>query len=249
MIRPEELPSIRHLPLFCNMSSENFEKLMQGAYAQSYPAGTLLVEQGAPADFLFIVLEGSVEMFAHWDKRESTMAVIGPVGSFILAACIKDAPYLMSARTLQPSRLVLLPAPDLRAVFRHDAEFAVSVIDELAGAFRSVMRHAKSLKLRDARQRIAAYLLEQSRHADSSDDFTLQVEKRLIASYLGMTPENLSRGLRLLVDEGVRLKGMRVTIEDRAKLIAFVQPNILLDGPDPQSAFAGIDLPPPVARG
>ena len=243
-MRIDELPSIRHLPLFCNMATENFEALMRGAYSQSFPAGMQLVEQGAPADFLFIVVEGAVEMYAGWGKRESTMGVIRPVGCFILAACIKDAPYLMSARTLQPSKIVMLPAPDLRAVFRRDTEFAVSVINELAGAFRTVIRHAKGLKLRDARQRIAAYLLEQSRYADNANSFVLQVEKRLIASYLGMTPENLSRGLRQLETEGVRVKGMEVTVTDRDRLTEFAAPNVLLDGPDPEGSD-GICLPPP----
>lgn len=247
-MRPDELPEVRHLPLFCNMTAAHFETLMRGAYSQTFPAGLRLVEQGDPADFLFIVLEGAVEMYAHWGRRECTMGVIRPVGTFILAACIKDAPYLMSARTLQPSRLVLLPAPDLRAVFRRDPEFAVSVIDELANSFRTVVRHAKALKLRDARERIAAYLLDQSRLTDNANSFVLQVEKRLVASYLGMTPENLSRGLRALEAEGVLVKGMHVTITDRDRLTRLAAPDLLIDGPDAPQGGAGVCLPPPVTR-
>jgi CRP/FNR family transcriptional regulator, transcriptional activator FtrB len=66
------------------------------------------------------------------------------------------------ARTLERSRIVLVPSSDLRAIFRRDSEFAVSVIQELAGCYRSVVRHAKGLKLRTSRERIAAYLLRQS---------------------------------------------------------------------------------------
>jgi CRP/FNR family transcriptional activator FtrB len=242
---PEDAPFIRRLPLFRNMTTANFTTLTEFASMQRVPTGHLLVEQGAAADHLFIVVEGAVELFATWGGRDCTMGVVRPVGTFILAACIKDAPYLMSARTLAPARVVLLPAPDLRAVFRRDPDFAMSVIDELAGDFRRVVRHAKGLKLRDTQHRIAAYLLEQSQAAGGALTYMLQVEKRHVASYLGMTPENLSRGLRLLEPQGVSVSGLQVTIHDLARLVAFVEPDVLMDGPDMPGGGAGVGLPAP----
>ena len=94
-MRPHDLAEVRRLPLFCDMMAANFDQLMQGAYAQTFPEGLELIRQGDPADFLHVVLEGSVELYASWEGRLCTMAVVKPVGTFILAACIKDAPYLM----------------------------------------------------------------------------------------------------------------------------------------------------------
>lgn len=242
-MRQHELPEIRHLPLFRDMTANSFEALMQGAYAQTFPAGLEMIRQGDPADFLHVVMEGAVELFAQWGGRETTMAVVRPVGTFILAACIRDAPYLMSARTLDRSRIILVPSSDLRAIFRRDPEFAVSVIGELAACYRSVVRHAKGLKLRTSRERIASYLLRQSTLAGRVASFILPVEKRLLASYMGMTPENLSRTLKSLEGDGVKIDGMRVIITDRAKLTALAQPNLLIDGPDPDGEHAGVSLP------
>lgn len=244
-MRPEDLAEIRQLPLFRNMLQANFAALMQAAYAQRFPAGLTLIHQGARADFLHVVVEGSVELFADWRGRSTTMAVIQPVGTFILAACIRDLPYLMSARTLEPARLLLVPASDLRSIFRGDPEFAVSIVGELAGAFRSMARHAKNLKLRTSRERIACYLLKQSQLAGGADRFVLQVEKRLVASYLGMTPENLSRALKALEVEGVSVKGQTVTITNRGRLMAACPPDVLIDGPDPDRISGGVSLPGP----
>lgn len=242
-MRPRELPEIRHLPLFRDMPQTGFEALMQGAYAQTFPAGLDLMRQGDPADFLHVVMEGQVELYARWAGRECTMAVVRPVGTFILAACIRDAPYLMSARTLERARIILIPASDLRAIFRRDPEFAVSVINELAGCYRLVVRLAKGLKLNSSRERIASYLLRQSAMAGNVPSFTLPVEKRPLASYLGMSPENLSRALKSLEADGVKVDGSRVIITDRAKLAALARPDRLIDGPDPDGVSAGVTLP------
>jgi CRP/FNR family transcriptional activator FtrB len=248
-MRPQDSPEIRHLPLFRDMLQANYEALMHSARTDRFAAGRELIRQGDPADFLHVVIEGAVELYARWEQRETTMAVVRPVGSFILAACIRDAPYLMSARILEPARIVRVPASDLRAVFRRDPEFAVSVIHELAGAYRAVVRHAKGLKLRTSRERIASYLLRQSRQAGDAESYVLPVEKRLLASYLGMTPENLSRALKSLEAEGVKLDGSRVTITDRARLSALAKPDWLIDGPDPDGASAGASLPPVASAG
>jgi CRP/FNR family transcriptional activator FtrB len=242
-MRAEDLPDVRRLPLFRDMLQGNFEALMQGSYAHTFPAGLELIRQGDPADFLHVVVEGSVELYSRWSDRVSTMAVVRPVGTFILAACIKDAPYLMSARTLERSRVILVPASDLRATFRRDPGFAVSVIEELAGCYRAVVRHAKGLKLRTSRERVAAWLLKQAIGAGNASSFVLPVEKRLLASFLGMTPENLSRTLKTLEVDGVKVEGTRVILTDRRKLEAVVQPDILMDGPDPETYSSGVTLP------
>lgn len=231
-MRATDLPEIRHLPLFSDMLQANFEQLMQAAYAQSFPAGVELIRQGDPADFLHVVVEGRVELFAEWGGQTCTMAIVQPVGTFILAACIRDAPYLMSARTLQKSRIILIPASDLRAVFRRDPEFAVSTINELAGCYRAVVRHAKGLKLRTARERVAAYLVRQAQRAGGAGSFTLPLEKRVIASYLGMTPESFSRTLKQLESVGIAVRGATVSVTALDRLIAIARPDPLLDGPD-----------------
>lgn len=242
-MRPDTDPQIRHLHLFRDMAQANFAELMSASYVQAFPPGLEMIRQGDPADFLHIVVEGSVELVGQWAGRECTMAVARPVSTFILAACIRDAPYLMTARTLERTRIVLVPASDLRAMFRRDTEFAVAVINELASCYRSVVRNAKSMKLRNSRERVASYLLRQSMLAGGAPTYTLPVEKRLLASYLGMTPENLSRTLRTLETDGVKIDGARVIITDRARLTALAKPDKLIDGPDTYAEECGSGLP------
>lgn len=79
----------------------------------------------------------------------------------------------MSARTMTVSRIVMVPAEDVREVMMQDPAFARNVIEELAACYRGLVRHTKNLKLRNTRERIAAYLLRQSRVLGNVAGFTL----------------------------------------------------------------------------
>lgn len=224
-----DFPDIRGLHLFADMSDENFLALMRGSYVQNFPPQIELIEEGDPSDFLHIVLSGSVELFSSWNNRETSMATVRPVSTFILAATIKDAPYLMSARTLEKSRVALIPSQDVRGVFDIDAKFARNVVTELAQCYRSVVKNTKDLKLRTSLERLANYLLRQQKRAGGTPDFELPIEKRRVASMLGMTPENLSRAFKSLQSYGVSVDGNHVTISDQKDLEKFAKPSPLID--------------------
>lgn len=228
-MRPDDIPAIRDLDLFASMAEDRFRALVQAAYLQSFPARVDLITEGDPGDFLHIVLSGAVDLYAGWNGRETSMATVRPISTFILAATIRDAPYLMSARTLEKSRIILIPSEDVRAAFDADGEFARAVVRELAQCYRSVVKAQKDLKLRSSLERLANFLLRQQRRAGGVPGFELPFDKRRLASFLGMTPENLSRAFKSLQNYGVAVDGARVTINDRADLESLAKPTPLID--------------------
>ena len=224
-----DYPDIRSLPIFKDIADEHFEALSRGAYVQNFPPQVELITEGEPSDFLHIVLTGSVDLFSSWNGRETSMATVWPISTFILAASIRDAPYLMSARTLEKSRIAMIPSQDVRAVFDADNTFARAIVAELAQCYRSVIKAQKDLKLRTSLERLANYLLRQRRYAGGAESFSLEFEKRRLASVLGMTPENLSRAFKGLKPYGVVVEGTKIVIADQTDLETFAKPNPLID--------------------
>lgn len=220
---------IRELDLFAEMEDVHFQALMRGSYVQNFPPQIELISEGEPSDFLHVIVTGSVELFSTWNRRETSMATVRPVSTFILAATIKDARYLMSARTLEKSRIVLLPSQDVRDIFAVDHNFARAIVTELAQCYRTVVKSTKDLKLRTSLERLANYLLRQQKRAGGASSFDLATEKRRLASFLGMTPENLSRAIKGLKPYGVMVDGSRVTITDQADIERFAKPSPLID--------------------
>lgn len=228
-MRSSDLPEVRALQLFQSMSAENFESLMQAAYLQTFPPHLELITQGDAADFLYVVLEGSVEMFATANGRQATMDLMRPVETFILAAVLKDAVYLMSARTCERCKLLLVPAADVREAFERDEAFARAIVVELAGRFRAMVKEHKNLKLRTAVERLANRLLRYRLAQGEKGSVELPHDKRTLASLLGMTPENLSRAFNTLKPYGVEVTGMRIDLRDVAALERLARPDPLID--------------------
>jgi CRP/FNR family transcriptional activator FtrB len=229
-MRPQESSFVRHLPLFREMSEDNFATLMNVAFLQRFPAHLTLITEGALPDFLHIVVDGTAELFAQHDGQETTLDIVRPVASFILAAVIRDEVYLKSARTLAPSQILMVPAQTVRDVFGRDAAFARAVVNELAECYRGVVRALKNEKLRTGTERLANWILREDVRQGQTRMIALTMDKRTLASRLGMTPENLSRNLGQLTAHGVRTSGRGIVIEDISALNKFAKPNALIDG-------------------
>ncbi|MCK0142278.1 helix-turn-helix domain-containing protein [Aliiroseovarius sp. F20344] len=222
-------PDIRKLDLFSEMEEDNFISLMHASYLQTFPPQIELILEGEPSDFLHVVIDGSVELFARWNGRETSITIIRPISTFILAATLRNAPNLMSARTLEKSRVVLIPSANVRRVFDADNKFARAIVTELATGYRASIKKTKDLKLRTSLERLANYLLRQQTREGGHPVFELQTEKRRLASYLSMTPENLSRAFKALQPYGVTVDGCRITISNQSDLEKFARPSPLID--------------------
>ena len=229
-MRKSDRKLIRDLPLFYGMSEKNFEDLLSAAFLQRFPERVSLITEGDLPDFLHVVVEGSVEMFAAHGGHETTLDIMRPVTTFILAAVIRDEVYLKSARTLTAAQILMIPAQTVRDIFGRDAAFARAIVSELAERYRSLVRALKNEKLRTSAERLANWILEADAKQGHRHNIVLSFDKRTLASRLGMRPEILSRNLAMLSKYGVKSSGRDIIVEDLPALRQFAKPNALIDG-------------------
>lgn len=228
-MRGIDVPKVRELSLFSGMSDEHFDEMLQMAYLQRFPPQVQLITEGDPADFLHIIVDGTVELFGTSNGRETTMAVLRPISTFILAAVLKDAVYLMSARTLDRAQVLMIPAENIRAAMDKDTAFARAMVLELASGYRSLVKALKEQKLRTAIERLANYLLRAHEQNGQNGIVELTEDKRTLAALLGMTPENLSRSFASLKDYGVEVNGSRIRLTNIEDLTTLAKPTPLID--------------------
>jgi CRP/FNR family transcriptional activator FtrB len=211
------------------MTDAHFDDLVRAAFLQRFPAHVVLIKEGELPDFLHVVVEGAVELFASRGAHETTIDILYPVTTFILAAVIQDQVYLKSARTLTSARILMVPAEAVRDVFDQDAVFARAIVGELAKRYRDVVRELKNQKLRTGIERLASWILAADRAGGGTGTVPFTYDKRTIASLLGMTPENLSRNLATLAADCICSEAREIRITDREKLQRISMPDPLID--------------------
>ena len=240
-MRVSDLERVKSLPLFQEAAPETFRVATAGAHVQRFPAHTTLLLEGDPVDFLYVLLDGQVELHGTWNDRETVLAILRPVSTFILAAVVLDADALMSARTLERCELLMIPGDAIRTAMRLDVRFAQAVCRDLAGGYRGLVRTIKNHRLRGGDERLANYLLALRASDNAGATVRLHFEKRILASLLGMTPENLSRAFAALNEHGVTVEGSLVRIAKPAALEALAKPDPLIDNHAPRGGDILID--------
>lgn len=223
-MRAEEIAEMQRLPLFEGVAPAHANAMLKASFLQRFPARVELVREGEPADFLHVIVDGQVEVYSAYRDRETTVAVIGPGHSFILAAVILDRIYLKSARALSSTRILMIPAESVRRYFGEDAAFARALAVELALAYRSVVKELKNQKLRSSLERLGNWLLVQNQQSGSNNEFVLPFDKKVLASRLGMAPEVLSRCFAALSPYNVIVKGASIRIGDVPVLEMLARP-------------------------
>jgi CRP/FNR family transcriptional activator FtrB len=228
-MRDADAEIVRALPLFRGMQQAHFQTLIGAGYLQRFPQRVVLLHEGQRPDFLHVLVEGAVEFFSASRGRETTLSFLMPPGAFILAAVVLDQLYLKSARTMEGSMVVLIPAEGVRDVFNKDPAFARAVVAELALRYRGLVKDLKNQRLRSGLERLANWILAHNEKVGRPGSFRLTIEKKALANLLGMRPENLSRSFAELADLGVRVDGAKVTIVDIEALTEFARPDPLID--------------------
>jgi len=231
-MRLDDVTVIREISLFSTMSDEHFCTLTQRSYLQHFPDQVQLTTEGDPADFLYIVLEGTIELFSKSNDREATLFVAKPISAFNLSAVIRKDVYLMSSRTLGETLILMVPAENVRKVMNLDFEFAHAMVMELAKRYRVTIQTYKEQRLRNGVERLANYLLRANDQATKRGQFELPEDKRTLAALLGMTPESLSRAFGTLKKYGVKVQGRKISLTSPSKLNKLAKPNPLMDSRD-----------------
>lgn len=204
---------VRAVPLLADLPSGTVERLMAHSITHTLSPGTRLFEQGEPAAHLHIVLFGRVGLTGLGEDRGEAIVEFFSGGDVVIApAVILEMPYLLSGRVIEDSRILMIPADDIRHLLATDHAFSRALTVELARHWRLLVRQLKDLKLRPAGERLASYLLTLSGQREGWH--SLHEDRRLLAQRLSMTPESLSRAFRDLRGRGVVADGRRIQLTD-----------------------------------
>ncbi len=199
-------PLLRKTYLDRLLSAGQIRELERFCEVLTCKAGVTLFRQGEPADTLFIVVEGSVELRAKPPGRRvyRTVEVVTAPCTVGDEALFLDGTYLTGARTLEPVRTLMLSRPSFDRLARTDAEIAAAVLRSSGACLIQTIRRSAILTQAPADIGLRLLLQELASQQGTADGrpAALRITHAQLAGVLHLSRETVSRMLQLLADEG-----------------------------------------------
>ncbi|MBB5695279.1 helix-turn-helix domain-containing protein [Muricoccus pecuniae] len=232
---PEDRPAtprdaLAATPWLRSVSQNVLDDLAGHAVLHRLPGGSIVFEQSETPAFAQFLIGGSVELLGVRGRDESFVELIRPVDLLLPAAVLNCQPYLLRARVLGEASLLMVQAESFRQAVTSDHAFCLAVLGCQAAQFRRRVKQVKNLGLRSAEERVGCYLVRLTGSVPPGTPVHLPMEKRLIASELGMTRETFSRSLGAMARHGIRVEGDLVTLDDAASARTRFALDPLIDG-------------------
>jgi CRP/FNR family transcriptional activator FtrB len=216
--KPEIDGHVLHsIPLFAGLSEDHFTRFVAAASVREIPPRTMLFAEGDQVTDLYALLRGVVELFSEREDRRFTAAVVHAAHPLAVSTIFADR-YPLSARVLEHSELIVAPAKLVIELLRLDPGLASALATEMAFESAQIIRDFKSHRLLTTSERLAGWILRYIGRSGGTGEITIPFDKRVLASYLGMAPEQLSRHFASMESAGVTVQGRCITVTDREAL-------------------------------
>lgn len=207
----------RHDALSTDSLSQSMH--LMGA-TMTYPRDSEIFGENEPADYLYKVLSGTVRTYKILsDGRRQ-------VGGFYLPGDIFGIEFAdehtLSAEAISDAKVLVVKRSALSALAGRDPSMAHQLF-ALTGRELHRVQDRVLLLIKNARERVATFLLEMAERASEHNTIELPMSRQDIADYLGLTIETVSRTLTSLETASaieVLPSSRRIVLRNRAALAA-----------------------------
>ncbi len=198
---PHVPDSLRTIPLFQRVSEEDLESIADLLIERRYPTNSMVVEEGLPGNYMYILRSGRVKVTKGSDDgREKIMDFFEAGAFFGEMALLDEAPRSASVRTLEPVTLLALSRRDFLKLLRRSPDLALSLIQELTRRLRDTDEQAASVSFQRVKDRAKGLFARIARPESAFEGrcVTPKLTHQQIADMIGTSRETVTRAVKEL---------------------------------------------------
>ncbi len=216
-----ELLALRDISLFAAVGQDCFEKLIGSTRLETLRPGDTLFRQGDPVHSVFIVVEGWVKLVRLTPGGEEIVIRLFNRGhSFAETLALSPRPHSTSAEAATRCVVARIPATVASRIAHECPDLAFAIVQAGDMSIYALMDEIESLKAQSADERVARFILSLCSHRDGPCTVHLPFGKRLIADYLGVKQETLSRCFAKLRGIGIDIGRNEIHVTNVPRLEA-----------------------------
>lgn len=210
---------VRLVPIFEGLSEADQHRIAETAVTRHFQPGEQVYGAGDRTG-LHIVHRGQVKAYRLTEGGSEQLVRLLFPGDFLgESALLADTASDHFAVATRPSEVCSVPRAGMRRLLVERPTVALQMLQTVSQRLGTVEEMLAAVTGQSVGERLAQQLLHLAEEAGSAR-FRLPTSKRDLASYLGTTPETLSRRLGTLQRAGVIRLGPQRTVEvvDRRRL-------------------------------
>lgn len=221
------LTGLLKTPLFRSLTEGELEKLFAELRIEEthFRKGDILAMQDEPVNRLIILLTGSVkaEMNDPSGRFAKVEDIEAPSPLAILFLFGRNNRFPVQATAREDGTAIIIPKQSVLRMLSMNETLLKNYLDISADFATRLSRKLNLVSFRTIRQKLAVYLLEQSKK-QNSDTVALDSPKSALAEYFGVARPSLEREIGRMRDEGLILPlKKQITILDRPSMAKTVK--------------------------
>lgn len=196
-----ELWRLNGLDWLSELSKPDTECLLRVSTWQECARGETVFEPASSPRCVYLLHAGLVRIYRlSAQGAEATLGYVPPGEVFGELQAFSDRPRESFAQTIRPSRVLQMPAPELRRLMDRYPRIAIRIAEQMGRRFKRVESRVESLSLRSLHARICVILLELAEDFGRERDGTLSIDlplsQRDLSTLVGASRQSVNECLR-----------------------------------------------------
>jgi CRP-like cAMP-binding protein len=219
----KQLTLLRSISLFEGLTPEQLARVASLVEVRSYPARSVVVSQGEPANALFAIMRGRLKVAASApDGRDTVLGIMGEGEVFGEVALLDGGTRSATCTAIEPCELLAIDRHQFLELLEQSPGIAVKLLQVLSGRLRRLSQRSEDAAFLDVPSRLARSLLdlatrfgERPRGTTSGILIALKLSQQELGDLVGATRESVNKHLKEWARQGLlEIDSGRMTISD-----------------------------------
>ncbi|MBR3568030.1 MAG: Crp/Fnr family transcriptional regulator [Salinivirgaceae bacterium] len=195
------------------LTAEQMDTVQANSVALNYNKAEMICKQGAFASNVYFVEKGLMKAYKEYKNGNLIMRFVKPGEIVGLSSLYNKGVYLYSVASVGASGVMSVTADVVKQLIRANSDFAEMVIGKLNQVTVDEHERVISLTQKQLNGRIADAVLHFANNVYNADEFNLQLTRRDVADFCGMSTESAIRILKELHnDKIIKIDGKNLKI-------------------------------------
>lgn len=191
------------VPIFNHLENEQMAEITEAVHSESFQKGSMIYRAGDRSDALYIVKSGRIRIYRLSESgKEQLVRFLSPGDFTGELALFRESVHESYAEAVEKTEICLITRTDLQKFLLKYPSISLKILTEFSSRLERSEKQTTRVSTEKVETRLALFLAECLDKEDLPMEFVLPMSKRDLASFLGTTPETLSRKLTEFEDAG-----------------------------------------------